>query len=136
MDTLEGASTGTGVYEHATILKEPILATEAAARVTALMNKYGDFPKELSFDTYIPWWFPGQLLTASLASHFGEDGTEFVVTDVAIRESDQPSTDDYKWQYHVIARRGQDYSVFDRMEIYRQLRARQQYVASKNLITS
>jgi len=136
MDTLEGASTGTGVYEHATILKEPILATEAAARVTALMNKYGDFPKELSFDTYIPWWFPGQLLTASLASNFGEDGTEFVVTDVTIRESDQPSTDDYKWQYHVIARCGQDYSVFDRVEIYRQLRARQQYVASKNLVTS
>lgn len=134
MDTLEGS--GTGIYEHATILKEPILATEAAARTAALLAKYGAFPKELSFDTYIPWWFPGQLVTASLATDFGEDATEFVVTEVTIRESDQPVTDDYKWQYHVTAQNGEDYSVFDRLEIYRRLRARQPYVAADNLITS
>ncbi len=136
MDTLEGASMGTGVHEHATILKEPILAAEAAARVTAMLAKHGDFPKALSFDTYIPWWFPGQLVTASLNTNFGENATEFVVTEVTIRESDQPVTDDYKWQYHITAQNGEDYSVFDRLEIYRQLRARQQYVASKNLVTS
>ena len=134
MVSLEGS--GTGRYEHATILKEPILATEAAARVTAMLAKYGDFPKALSFDTYIPWWFPGQLVTASLNTNFGENATEFVVTEVTIRESDQPVTDDYKWQYHVTAQSGEDYSVFDRMEIYRQLRARQPYVAADNLITT
>jgi len=136
MDNLEGASIGTGQYEHATILKEPILATEAAARVTAMLAKYGDFPKALSFDTYIPWWFPGQLVTASLNTNFGENATEFVVTEVTIRESDQPVTDDYKWQYHITAQNGEDYSVFDRLEIYRQLRARQPYVAADNLITT
>jgi len=133
MLALEGS--GTGQYEHATILKEPVLATEATARAAALLAKYGAFPKALSFDTYIPWWFPGQLVTASLATDYGENATEFVVTEVELRESDQPGTDDYKWQYHITAQSGEDYSAFDRLEIYRQLRARQPYVATENLTT-
>jgi len=131
MASLEGS--GSGRYDHATILKEPILETEAEARATALSQKYGSFPKELSFETDKDWFFPGQKVTASLSSNFGEDGTMFIVSEVSMRERADTVTDEHQFQYSIRACSGEDFSAFDRMEIYRQLRTKQPYVAANNL---
>ena len=99
MASLEGS--GSGRYDHATILKEPILETEAEARATALSQKYGSFPKELSFETDKDWFFPGQKVTASLSSNFGEDGTMFIVSEVSMRERADTVTDEHQFQYSI-----------------------------------
>lgn len=120
MATLE--VTGTGYYDHATIEREPILATEAAIRAAALGDKYGDFPKQVYFETDADWFFPGEKLTVNLATNFGEDGTVFVVTDVDMRERSDTQTDGYEFAYGVTAVYGEDYSAFDKLEVYRRLK--------------
>ena len=130
--SLEGI--GTGYYDHVTTEKEAILATEAEARAAALGDKFGDFPRKVYFETDTDWFFPGQKLTVNLASNFAEDGTEYVVTEVSMRERSETQADGYQFQYGVTAMYGEDYSAFDKMEVYRRLKQKARvWVPADNL---
>jgi len=134
MATLEGS--GTGYYDHATIEKEPVLAAEAAIRAAALGDKYGDFPKQVYFETDTDWFFPGEKLTVNLADNFGEDGTTFVVTEVNMQERPDTQVEGYRFIYGIKAVYGEDFSAFDRIEIYRRLKQKARVWVPVNNITS